>query len=265
MQYTTNYNLLLPEGTDIVNPLTDVNPNFSTLDTTIKGVSDKTVSNATEVTVGTAHGLTRADQDCNVFAFTATSNWTTGDTITVDGNAVTALKSDGTTLKTGDYVIGSSVLCILQGIRLTVLVSSAAPSAASDITYNNTSSGLTANEVQSAIDEVVTKLTYNAGDAYQFYVNESFNQGYYSAGLTLMRVAVLLDKPVASGVSVIPNITRMEVAGNGFDMGVPFGTITATAHAGSNLVFLEIPITDPTGLVNYNNYLIIFQGSLSFI
>lgn len=151
MTNTPNYNLLLAEGTDLVNYLTQTNPNFSTLDTIIKGVSDLTVTPATEVTTGTAHAISRSLADATVIKFTATSNWQTGDTMTLDGNPVTPLKTDGTTLKTGDYIIGSAVLMIQDGTRLTVLVASSPD--AGDINYDNTVSGLTANKVQGAIDE----------------------------------------------------------------------------------------------------------------
>lgn len=151
MTNTTNYNLLLAEGTDLVNYLTQTNPNFSNLDSIIKGVSDLTTTPATEVTTGTAHAISKSLPDATVIKFTATSNWQTGDTMTLDGNPVTPLKTDGTTLKTGDYIIGSAVLMIQDGTRLTVLVASSPD--AGDINYDNTVSGLTANKVQGAIDE----------------------------------------------------------------------------------------------------------------
>ena len=151
MNYTSNYNLMLPEGTDLVNYLTQTNPNFSDLDTIIKGVSDATVTTATEVTTGTAHAISRSLPDANVIRFTATSNWMTGDTMTIDGTPVTPLKTDGTTLKTGDYIIGAAVLGILDATRFTVLVASSPD--AIDINYDNSGSGLTANKVQGAIDE----------------------------------------------------------------------------------------------------------------
>ena len=151
MTNTTNYNLLLAEGTDLVNYLTQTNPNFSDLDTIIKGVSDLTVTPATETTTGTAHAISKTLSDATVIKFTATSNWQTGDTMTLDGTPVTPLKTDGTTLKTGDYIIGSAVLMIQDGTRLTVLVASSPD--AGDINYDNTVSGLTANKVQGAIDE----------------------------------------------------------------------------------------------------------------
>lgn len=158
MTNTTNYNLLLAEGTDLVNYLTQTNPNFSNLDTIIKGVSDLTVTPATEVATGTAHAISKTLADATVIKFTATSNWQTGDTMTLDGTPVTPLKTDGTTLKTGDYIIGSAVLMIQDGTRLTVLVASSPD--ASDINYTNdgTHTWLTANKVEGAINEAASEI-----------------------------------------------------------------------------------------------------------
>lgn len=121
MNQTTNYNLSLYEGTDLFNPLTVENVNFSDLDSIIKGVSDRAASGATELLTGTVHAITRTDTDCPIFVFSATANYTAGETFTVDGVQVTALLPSGTTLPTGAYVIGSNVLCILNGTLMTVL------------------------------------------------------------------------------------------------------------------------------------------------
>ena len=188
MTNTSNYNLLLAEGTDLVNYLTQTNPNFTSLDTIIKGVSDATVTTATEVTTGTAHAISRTLPDANVIRFTATSNWVTGDTMTVDGVSVTPLKTDGTSLKSGDYLIGSAVIMVIDSTRCTVFVSSS-PEAA-DIRYDNTGSGLTSTDVQDAIDEINNNLidqhdgatftltvfgqTISTGNDANFYVNLPF-------------------------------------------------------------------------------------------
>ena len=160
MQYTPNFNLGLVEGTDLVNPMTQMNPNFTDLDTIIKALADNTITTATEVTVGTVHGLTRANTDCNVFRWVATANFNTGDTFTVDGTTVTALKTNGTILQTGEYIIGASVIAVLDGTRLTVNVAQNISQTAADISYDNTGSGLTATDVQDAIDEVNSALTH---------------------------------------------------------------------------------------------------------
>ena len=120
MNQTTNYELSLYEGTDLFNPLTVENVNFSDLDTIIKAISNRAFSAATELLTGTVHAITRADSDCAAFIFPATANYSAGETFTVDGAQVTALLPSGTTLPTGAYVIGSNVLCVLNGTLMTV-------------------------------------------------------------------------------------------------------------------------------------------------
>lgn len=119
---TTNYGFNISEGTDLVNPLTDIFPNFENIDTDLKGVSDRAVGTATELLTGTVHALVRSDSDRNVFTFTATSNFKAGETFTLDGVQVTALTSDGQTLSTGCYIIGSEVLVAVKGTLMTVYV-----------------------------------------------------------------------------------------------------------------------------------------------
>lgn len=219
MTNTTNYNLLLAEGTDLVNYLTQTNPNFSNLDSIIKGVSDLTTTPATEVTTGTAHAISKSLPDATVIKFTATSNWQTGDTMTLDGNPVTPLKTDGTTLKTGDYIIGSAVLMIQDGTRLTVLVASSPD--AGDINYDNTVSGLTANKVQGAIDENAAAITtINSNLAAQVITPST---GPF----------VIIDRAfvVKYGKTVTVNI-----------MWHPSSTIT-----GSSILFGDLPIPNSSG------------------
>ena len=120
MQYTPNYNMTLGEGSDIVNPLTQIFPNFSTIDTQMKSNEDAAVGTATEVTTGSVHAITRANTSNPVFRFTATSAWASGDTMTVDGNAVTVHTTSGQTPDSGVYIIGAEVLCILNGALVTM-------------------------------------------------------------------------------------------------------------------------------------------------
>lgn len=120
MNQTTNYELKLYEGTDLFNPLTVENVNFTDIDTAMKGISDAAVSAATELLTGTVHAITRTDSDRDIFVFPATANYAAGETFTVDGTQVTALLPSGTTLPTGAYVIGSNVLCVLNGTLMTV-------------------------------------------------------------------------------------------------------------------------------------------------
>ena len=123
MTNTTNYELNIVEGTDKVNPLTQLNPNFEIIDEQMKKNSDAGVQSATELTTGTVHALTRLQGDAPVFRFTATSKFTAGDTFTVDGVQVSALTTSGEQLPDGAYVIGAEVLCNLKGSVLTVYFS----------------------------------------------------------------------------------------------------------------------------------------------
>jgi hypothetical protein len=125
MQTTDNVGLKLYECTDLFNPLVVENPNCETLDEVIKAISDQAVGSATELVTGTVHALTRGldDTDRDVFIFTATSNFTAGDTFTLDGQQVSALTVAGTQLSSNCYIIGSSVLVHKRDTLLTFYVS----------------------------------------------------------------------------------------------------------------------------------------------
>lgn len=124
---TPNYGFGISTGSDLVNPLTDLFPNWTALDTILKRIDDSGVGSATELKTLTVHSLTRAtnDEDKRVFTFTATSNFEAGETFTVDNTQVTALTPDGQTLSTGAFIIGSEVLCVLRDTLLTVFVNPA--------------------------------------------------------------------------------------------------------------------------------------------
>lgn len=120
MNTSDHYNLNLVEGTDIVNPLIVDVPNYEAIDAQMYENACATIGMATELTSGSVHSITRANSDAPMFRFTATSNWTAGDTMTVDGIQVTVLLPTGETLGSGAYVINSTVLCSLVGTLVTV-------------------------------------------------------------------------------------------------------------------------------------------------
>lgn len=155
MSLTPNFGFNIPANTDIVNLLTQCYPNFNIADTAMQAIKEQGISQATESKSGTVHNIVRVDSDCAVFWFTATSNFATGDTFTVDGSPVTAVKVSGAGLETGDFVINSNVPCIVKGSVLTVLAGGGSSTIeAQDVDYDNSSSGLTATDVQDAIDEL---------------------------------------------------------------------------------------------------------------
>lgn len=162
MSLTPNFGMNIPDATDIVNLLTQCYPNFTLLDGILQSIKETGVTTASETKSGTVHQLVRTDGDCDVLRFTATSNFVTGDSFTVDGTPVTGVAVNGASLQTGDFVINSNVLAIINGGVLTLFAGGAAAPAASDVTYDNSGSGLTATDVQDAIDEIVGDIPANA-------------------------------------------------------------------------------------------------------
>lgn len=132
MKSTTNFGLQTYESDDIVNVMTVDKGNMETIDTQMKSNQLSGVGDATELLSGTVHAITRSVADCPMFRFTATSNYTAGDTFVVDGTQVTALLPSGESLGSGSYIIGSEVLCALRDTLMTVYVSSGVVSVAQD-------------------------------------------------------------------------------------------------------------------------------------
>lgn len=224
MQQTTNYNLLIPEGTDVVNPLTQVNPNFQTIDGAMFANKQATIGTASEVVTGTVHAIIRNNPDSDVFRFTATGAWTSGDTMTLDGQSVTVHLSDGTTPATNSYIIGAEVLAMVNGSLVTLAISTTPPAqgvtsfnsrtgavvpAASDydasmVDYDNTVSGLNSTDVQGAIDELQTEIqSIPAGGSVNYSTTEQ-EIGTWVDG------SPLYEKTVDCGA--MPNNTTKNVA-----------------------------------------------------
>lgn len=151
MQTTTNYGFNIVEGTDIVNPLTQLNPNFTALDADLKAVADAAIDAATCVKTGTLHAVTRTNTDANVFKFTATGDWNTGDTMTVDGVSVSVFATDGTAPAEKCFVINTEVIAAISGTRVTLYVNS---TDASRVLFNDAGTLYTAANVQDALDAV---------------------------------------------------------------------------------------------------------------
>ena len=114
MNQSTNYNFNLPEGTDLVNLLTQLIPNWSTLDTLLKGVEDQAFTNCTEVVSLGVHAITRSNADGKILKWIASANYTAGDTFTVDGNLVAAATASGEALSTDAIVSGAVIIAALN-------------------------------------------------------------------------------------------------------------------------------------------------------
>lgn len=125
MNQTTNYNFNLPEGSDLVNLLTQLIPNWSNLDSILKGVENQAFTNCTEVTSLGVHAISRTNADGKILKWIATANFTAGDTFTVDGNVVAASTPAGATLATGAYITGAVIIAALNSDEsaMTIFVS----------------------------------------------------------------------------------------------------------------------------------------------
>ena len=162
MQTTTNYGYNLVESTDTCNVPVQISPNFTDIDTDLKAVSDAAITSAVDTFASNTHALVRADADRNYLFFVAPADYTAGDTFTLDGVTINATNVAGEALETNAFRINSVVCGVVYGTRLTLNVVnpvSVPPTpVAGDISYDNTVSGLTATDVQAAIDEIVVAI-----------------------------------------------------------------------------------------------------------
>ena len=122
---TTYYEFNKPEGTDLVNPLVDTNPNWDALDADLHEFNERSISNASEIVALGVHTISRLDTTAKFLKWIATANFTAGETFTVDGLPVAATTPDGASLATNAYVTGSVVLACLNAdnTAMTVFVS----------------------------------------------------------------------------------------------------------------------------------------------
>lgn len=237
MQYTPNYNLITVEGTDVVNPLVQMNPNFTDIDAAMFANKQAVIGSATEITSGTVHSITRANPDSNYFRFTATSNWTAGDSMNVDGVTVSVYLTDGTTPESGSYVINSEVLGMISGSRVTLFVSSQKQQTASDVTYDNTVSGLTANNVQTAIDEIDVSVDSAATSISQLNDRVSANEYDTGASFTIPTDGSIVTFPSDGYVSLFAqygtgNLVYVKIYGT-------TGTGSLEVHCQGNSTFTD--------------------------
>ena len=174
MLYTNHFNLMLPEGTDVVNPLVQQNPNFSDIDTIMFGLKQTVVGSATELTAGTVHTITRANTDSNIIRFTATSNWTAGDSMVIDSTPVSVYLSDGTTPGTGAYIINTEVIAILSGSRVTLIVSNKVGDAYSIPYDSNDSIGEKIDDLDAEVNKGYISVTADGIKTYSQMLDTLF-------------------------------------------------------------------------------------------
>ncbi|MBO7713718.1 MAG: hypothetical protein J6S85_26585 [Methanobrevibacter sp.] len=206
MNYTTNYNLNKPEGTDLYNHLTIDNPNMDTIDAAMYANKLQAIGNATELVSGTVHAITRGSNDQNIFKFKATGNFSAGDTITVDGVSVNAYTTAGQQLPDDAYILSAEVICVLDGTSLWILTNKTPD--ASDVPYD-------ANDtVKDKIDNIMSELTLQNYE--QISTNLSDNRPIYVRKYgKIVEMLYFTDLAISSTqqIAQLPNKYIPDVAG----------------------------------------------------
>lgn len=261
MQYTPNFNFMVAEGTDTVNLLTQCYPNFTSLDTILQAIKESGTTTAVTTKVGTVHQIVRNVADCNVIRWVATANYAAGDTFTVDGVSVTATAMDGTSLPAGAFVINQSVLAILNSGVLTIIgVPGVSSVDAEDVTYDNSGSGLTATDVQAAVDELAARPVVAAAEDVTYDNSVS--------GLTATDVQAAIDELkalipatpqyITTGLSIVSGRCAINDGGYYISNGFVYVDITVTiltSLSGSLALIRDFPAAASSGDVTpvFNN------------
>lgn len=132
---TTQYlKLNKPSGSDLVNPLTDTFPNWDIVDEAYHGLDIRAIGSATELVSQGVHAITVLNTDCKTIKWTATANFTAGETFTINGIQCNAHLPSGEALGTNAYVSGAQVIASLNADNsaMTVYVPQGEVAVASD-------------------------------------------------------------------------------------------------------------------------------------
>lgn len=269
MRKTANYELNIAEGSDRYNHLTIDNPNYEKIDTTMKANEDSAVQTATELKSGTVHAITRNKPNASMFRFVATSDYTSGETFTVDGQQVTALLPNGATLGTGAYHINANVLCCLVGTNMTVYTIGVAENIdASTLEghsadYFATADSLTAVQTTATSAGIVANNALNSANANKaktLWVNPNVNSQYQSGTINVELDAdgiYLLEFGADSATKTTP-IATVILNMDGGDFGMYFNDKfyrrKYTVNVSSNTITFEDSMTDN---YEYENWFLI--------
>lgn len=253
---TAHYHLPQYVGTDIINPLTDTNGAYETIDTAIYEVGQtasemssdidalkiQNGDNALDTTAQTLSGainelksgadalglrVTATETDVSTLQTqmsTATGNITTLNTSVAGLQTEMASKASATalnnlTVKVGTGNLNTTAQNCVDAINEVLAEIPSGGVSADDVTYDNTDSGLTATNVQDAIDEVKADIPTipTSYDADEIVYDNT------NSGLTATDVQGAIDE-IVSEMSSVESIT---VTGLGAD-----GDLTSFIPAG---------------------------------
>ena len=141
MQQTTNFEFNIVEGSDVVNPLTQLNPNFNLLDNFLNEISIRTLTTASASKSGNVFYVYRVRVSNNInyplaFRFTAPADWSAGDRFSFEGGGVitNVILPDGQPAPDRCFVSGASVIGVLVGSTVTLMCSAKYIPTASEVT-----------------------------------------------------------------------------------------------------------------------------------
>lgn len=164
---TTNFNLDLPTGDELFNPLWP-NSNTSKIDAQMKKNMDNSVTKADCVFNTNKFIITREDKTGKIFKFIAPNDYVAGYTFTVDGTAMDGIVAGtGDALADGCFMNGHEVIAYIDETTasLAFLVGSSLPDAIDATTleghgadYFATAAGLSAtNQVATSAGQVANQ------------------------------------------------------------------------------------------------------------
>lgn len=271
MRKTANYELNIADGSDRYNHLTIDNPNYEKIDTTMKENEDNAVQTATELKSGTVHAITRNKPNASMFRFVATSDFTSGETFTVDGKQVTALLPNGATLGTGAYHINANVLCCLVGTNMTVYTIGVAENidastleghsadyfatanALESVSSTATSAGIVANNALNVANKNTAKTVWVNSNPNNEFKPQSINVELENGALYFMSYGYSSnnDFVFVSTIPLILNSSQKYYSRLGTSIYVERRITTNTS---TNTITFENCMSYPDGIVdNYNN------------
>lgn len=190
---TPNFNLDLPTGDELFNPLWP-NSNTTKIDAQMKKNMDNSVTKADCVFNTNKFIITREDKTGKIFKFIAPNDYVAGYTFTVDGSAMDGIVAGtGDALADGCFMNGHEVIAYIDETTasLAFLVGSSLPDAIDATTldghgvdYFATAAGLAeTNQVATSAGQVANQALEAAGKAGMKVTKlYSFTTGSYAGG-----------------------------------------------------------------------------------
>ena len=228
---TTNYSLPLFQATDKPAWLTDWNGAMGDIDTAIKA-AQTAADNAGTAAASAASDITTINSSINTINSSLTSLTTNVNTNTGAINTINSLIGNGTPTTTDQTIIGA-----INELHADI-TGGGTDIDAVNVDYDNTTSGLTATNVQTAIDEVVSSIP---SPGTQFDFDLSHRETVTVTGETGVTVS-------NSDINCIHNAD--------FNIGKIYGSLeiqaSSTISAGSDVATITVPNLNTTASYNIN-------------